>query len=251
MKKLLCMSLIATIVTLSACETKPIINETSINSKTPKIEYGSRESEWLMWDDAKGLVEDALADLVITGRVTGISFQVNDAHTGAAADGETKKRYDEEYEVEVTPWMVLDLVTLYDVDVIETYKGKVTNSTQVKMLGGIKDYRVEEQMKLVEEFDLEFIIPSERDIRFEIGETYLFVLSQIRDLPPIPLNLDQAIHNLDNPFRNTEYSDISAYDIISTFGEDRWESFWGDWQRDNPDWESRIDKAEVERVLDE
>ncbi|MCL1851517.1 MAG: hypothetical protein FWF88_00590 [Peptococcaceae bacterium] len=50
--------------------------------------------------------------------------------------------------------------------------------------------------------------------------------------------------------QNTEYS-FSAKDVISTFGQDKWDAFWTQWQKDNPDWETWLDKAAVEDALAE
>ena len=44
---------------------------------------------------------------------------------------------------------------------------------------------------------------------------------------------------------------MSAKDVISYFGEDKWEEFWTGWQRDNPDWRTWINEADAERALNE
>lgn len=85
---------------------------------------------------------------------------------------------------------------------------------------------------------------------------------------PSPINMNQSTYNLHDPFKkNTitkvELNDsyytktkddlgnhiISAYDIISTFAKDEWESFWAWWQISHPNWEARLDKYAIEGVL--
>ncbi|MCL2072236.1 MAG: hypothetical protein FWH07_08445 [Oscillospiraceae bacterium] len=266
MKKLLCTLL--SLTTLAACSSTEDydnsnqageINVSEVIFETEEtageVQYGSIHSDWVMWESAEGLVRDKDTDFVITAKVTDISFRVADSRTGYPPEEGAKERYDEYYGQVVEPWRVFDLFTVYDIETIATYKGEGVSPTQILMVGGMKDVFVEEQLAVIKEYGIDCILVHEGENNtLKIGETYLFVLKQFDEFSSSPRNPDQCIYNLDNPFARTApvgYPDITAKDIISTFGKDKWDTFWADWQRSNPDWESRLDVAAVERALAE
>ena len=259
MKKMLCMLSALSLVVFSSCgdvslenENKAVISEeadygensTNIaNSETVNYVLGS--ASYRPYSTARELTENA--DTVIVGKVTGISFTVIDIATGLLPA---------EDSVDVNRW----LCTIYDVDILTTYKGEVLDTVQIRFEGGKKDYRVEEQLEVMREHRVvseDTILLMTGIPEIEIGETYLFALREYREfgegILPITLTPQQSIYNLSNPFSRVGYSDarLSAKDVISAFGEEKWEEFWTEWQRDNPDWESRLDKAAVERALAE
>ena len=204
-----------------------------------EVTYSTMSADWTIYGSAQELVEDA--NTVFIGKVTGISFQVLNSMVALPPTEETEER---NYE----------LYTIYDVDVITSYMGEASKSTQVRMCGGLMDYRVEEQlevMKVGNAWGSDYGIPiMEGSKRFEIGETYLFALYQFDTGVPTPMNLEQSVYNIHNPFEKHAL-DITAKDVISTFGKNKWDIFWDQWQKDNPDWETRLDKTEVEKALAE
>lgn len=114
------------------------------------------------------------------------------------------------------------------------------------MKGGLKDQRMDEQLALMREYGLQYYPVYEEEIpELEVGETYLFLLYQFEESPPSPMNLDQSIFNLHNPFEESR-NNITAKGIISYFGTDKWDTFWTQWQQDNPDWETWIDPETME-----
>jgi hypothetical protein len=225
--------------------------------------YPQTASYSLSWN-VQELIETA--DLVVMGEVTGISFKVLDATTAFAPTEETKDTH---------RW----LHTIYDVRVITTYKGRAADNLQIRVMGGAKDIYVEEQLKLIKEMRAwPEILEWPDEIRVEpnlpplvTGEAYLFTLADYEAEGPTNIHPRQTIHSLNNPFEKQHhihdnyrssafYSQnendyghplISAYDIISEFGDEAWDAFWTKWQKDNPDWEERIDKSAVEKVLGE
>jgi len=42
---------------------------------------------------------------------------------------------------------------------------------------------------------------------------------------------------------------ILAKDVISYFGEEDWKEFWTQWQKDNPDWDTWLDRDMAEQEL--
>ena len=275
MKKVLTVLLMTTMmVLLTSCD----INNKLILSNDTKdeIEYGSVESSYFVFFDARELIEgvdgyDEGSDVVLTGTVTGISFEVLDKVTGFSPSEGAKEYYNDVYGQEIEPWHIFEMVTVYDVDVIESYKGEIVGSAQVTICGGLRDVRVEEQLAVSHEYGLEYIYLYEEGKVpvINIGETYLFALVQPPSGRLIIKSPIQSIYSLNNPFEkntiNGHVSDdaytrnadstgaplISAYDVISVFGEDKWDEFWTEWQRDNPDWDTWMDKAAVEKVLAE
>ena len=233
-------------------------NSTGTPDAVEEVAYVSSEAFYCPYLTAQDLVEDA--SLVVIGKVTGISFQMLDTRTSLPPTEKTE-RADRRIH------------TIYSIDVITSYKGEAGKSTQLRIYGGLKDYRVDEQLKMIKEanaFPDDGIQIEENIPEIKIGETYLFALYQFENYTPTNLIPDQSIYSLDNPFdkhvignhelenpakyykaETNEYGRplMSAKDVISVFGEDKWDAFWTQWQKDNPDWGTRLDKAAVEEAL--
>jgi len=266
MKRLLSIVFIFSVIVLSSCVKREDINESaSENSKA--VQYGYVEASWPSYETPKALIN--AANTVIVGKVTGISFQVLDMKTTLPPAIPPTKT------MSVDDWMSSDfrLHTLYDVDIVTSYKGALSGSTQVRLYGGKKDFLEGEQVEILAEWGQEGIPLMEGNIDIEIGGTYLFVLNQHENNRPTPINVTQTVYNLRDPLekytplrnspRNhdkTKYYtgsrgqfgyQMSAKDVISAFGDDVWENFWEHWQRDNPDWETWIDRADAEMALAE
>jgi len=207
-------------------------------------------------------VQVDFSEVILIGKVTGISFRVEDISTALNREQSPNTDFTE-------------LQTYYTIDVITVYKGTAPESTRIRALGGAKDYRVEEQFSVIKTAGFTrhrrgeklaiFIVEDNPDIR--VGDVYLFALypdpfvEQCYSLQ----GKAQTAYSLSNPFMkkgnksilNDDPADygkqiddyISAYEIIRTFGQDKWDSFWTWWQKENPGWESRIDKKAVDKVL--
>jgi len=282
MKKLLSLLLVFMFLTLSACGNAPVNGNVAADKNIStevnfgnnftdgnipaEVQYGIIEALYKIYDNAREIVdwEDSpeRTRVIFAGKVNAISFQVLDITTAKPPDEKTEERHRQ-------------LHTTYDVDIITAYKGELPESIRIKVDSGIKDYRAEEQLRLIKEMKAwpEDCIPiSEGLPEIKIGESYLFVCSQYNDGSHGLINMDQSVYDLRDPFkknviRNREPDEpaeyysrdtdrlgfplISAKDVISAFGEDKWDAFWADWQEDNPDWETWLDKSAVEMVLAE
>ena len=253
MKKLLCALIMLAVVVTTSCGN--YIGEIDSENKNnmEEVNYTFTSLFYYVYRDVHEIIENdtrsEVEGLIFTGKVTDISFQVLDRLTAEAPTDETEK-------------MNCHLNTIYEIDIITLYKGKYPEKTQIRMFGGIMDYRIEEQVKVLKEMDIwNGNIPIAEEMpEINIGETYLFIASQYPQhltVAPTLVNLNQSVYNLHNPFdkKLEGYSDnispISAKDIISAFGEDKWDSFWTQWQKDNPKWETWLDKNEVEKILSE
>lgn len=187
-------------------------NEETHSTATPYgITYGSISADWPFYQDTQDLV--ANSTLVVLGKVTNISFQMLDIRTARPVTDETEELY-------------RSLNTIYEIDILEQYKGNpLGSSTQVRMIGGLKDVYLDKQVSILDE-DVPKCIPILDDMpEINVGETYLFMLYQYEDTAPTLLNVDQAIFNLDNPEMEIASSAISVRDIISYFGESEWQEF--------------------------
>ena len=257
MKKLLCALIMLTVVVTTSCGNYIGESDSENKSNMEEVNYVFVEPFCHVYRDVHELIEGVepsrkdIEILIFTGNVTGISFQILDITTGGAPTHETEKKN-------------CYLNTIYEIDIITSYKGKYSEKTQIRMLGGIIDYRTEEQLSIskeIEDFNGRITIV-EGMPEINIGETYLFVTGQFLTIAgqfvtsaPTLVNLNQSVYNLHNPFdkKLEGYSDnifpISAKDIISAFGEDKWDSFWTQWQKDNPKWETWLDRSEVDKAL--
>jgi len=261
MRKIILLCLAIVMLAMTACTEK---NGTTQKSAEEKVKYSTFSTDRQMWSSAEEMIEDEATTYIVAGTVRDISFQVENSRIGMTRE-EEEERIREGY----SPDSIYDLDTVYDIDVIETLKGKPNSAMKIRTMGGIKDDYVDEQYAALREYDMEYIPIYEGGAypTIKIGETYLFALHQYEDRIPYVMGPIQGAYSLRDPFAKNRIhpwngvgkepvryesessSEFSAYDVISTFGEEKWGAFWTQWQRDNPDWETRMDKAAVERVL--
>ncbi|MCL2817767.1 MAG: hypothetical protein FWD39_05215 [Clostridiales bacterium] len=188
---------------------------------------------WNYYSDAQELLEEKAGNLVFTGKITGISFAVLDRKTGLAPTKETEDRDRE-------------LCTLYEVEIITIYKGDASDVTCFRVMGGLRDYRTDEQRKIMKKNkaygwkDAIPLLPVEDELKCEIGETYLFVLHKFEGgSAPTYLNPQQSLYALNDPLTGQGYLDykISIKDILSELGQETWDSFWSQWLEQHPDYQ--------------
>ena len=260
-KIILSIALISALL-LTACSETQVRSVPESDIDLSEVDYIVGLPSYSHYGDAQRLTE--AADVVVIGEIVDISFQVLDMTTGLPP-------------TEITLDVDRRLTTIYDIEVITSLKGDVAGVIQMKIDGGIKDYRVEEQLRISREMNAwwkDSIVLIEYSPELKIGETYLLALCDLTlrgfETPLLVYMIpQQSVFNLKNPFskqslsgrydgRVGDYSKdidledsplISAYDIVSVFGDDVWDEFWQEWQRDNPDWETRIDRAAVEDLL--
>ena len=175
-----------------------------------EVDYNTMSADWPIYKDVTELTE--AANVILLGKVTGISFQVLDDRTAQPPSEETEE------------WN-RSLNTIYDVDVITSYKGDSLKNIKVRMLGGQKGVYVEEQLSALGEDAKNGIPIMEGMPEIKIGETYLFVLYQYKDTMPTLVNVGQGVYELHDPLAKDQYSFVSPKDIISYFGKDKWDEF--------------------------
>lgn len=150
--------------------------------------YAHMMVDWVVYDTTEELVN--AADIICEGKATDISF--------ALVDGK--------------------LYTIYDVDVTNGYKGVETKKIQFRVLGGMEDYKVEEQLALAEQTGDSAICVMEGAPEIRLGEEYLFLLAKFDGAVPSIINNKQTAI----PLQVTSYKDVfcgaTANDILECLG---------------------------------
>ena len=187
--------------------------------------------------------ETALIDrstFIILGKVTDISFEVLNIRLLLNPENKPPRYF---------------FHTVYTIDVIESYKGDCKEGFKIRKLGGLASYKEKEQLELIEAnknylYDAETIeeignnwsIPIYSEtVDIKEGTTYIFMLNEYGYL----LNSRQALYELSNPFE--DHNTLTLHNVLSKLNV--WDEFWAQWQKDNPNWETWLDKAEVEAAL--
>lgn len=145
-------------------------------------------------------------DVICTGTVTNISFAVLDLDTCLPP---TENSVD--YKV--------NLFTIYDIELKNSYKGNVAKKFKLIDIGGIKGYKVGEQLRAIgnEYLKGKTTIPVWSDPpEINIGEEYLFIMrhSDIEKPCFFGHHKQTALPLSDSTFRD-EYSGASVKDIIN------------------------------------
>lgn len=226
---------------ITSCATKDqdydALNDTNTQIRLPDGPYVITSADWPIYSNAEILTD--VADLVFIGRITGIEFQALDS-TNALPITESTSDY------------ARTLYTIYNVEILTTYKGVTTNDIKIRVMGGMVEYEIDYQLQVMEDgktYARDNGIPiwdGYQKVQCEIGQSYLFILKQFDTGYPTIINLEQAVYNLDNPSQkraignnDTEYYSgekdeynnplISVNDIISVFGKDALNSFNEKW----------------------
>ncbi|MBD5158526.1 MAG: hypothetical protein HDT13_12935 [Butyrivibrio sp.] len=190
--------------------TSVVAQETTLSLGEMNVQYMDMYADWPAYKNADELLN--AGNIVVIGKVTGISFQVLDMQTGLPPTEDSEQRY-------------CCLHAIYDVEVNTSYKGNTDGKLQFAVEGGIKEKYLEEQLAAIAGYDEEKIPVMAGMPEKNIGDTYLFVLYQYEDAIPTLVNPEQGIYKIDDPLEKDIYSYVSPKEIISYFGEDEWTAF--------------------------
>lgn len=169
------------------------------------ISFTGISADWPSYPNTAALIDSS--DAVVLGTVKSLSFQLLDIRTARPATDET----DEHNAL---------IYTLYDIDIIEQYKGDLGAHTQIRVMGGLEGQYLEEQVSLLGD-RAAYGIPCLNGMpAINIGETYLFVLHQYENTAPTLLNPTQSVFSCSNPGLDSDASSISLQSILSYFGDD-------------------------------
>lgn len=173
--------------------------------------YESISLDWPIYESVDELIE--ACDVIVAGTVTNISFQVLDTRTGKLPETGTEELY-------------CSLYTIYDIDVIETYKGDSRETQQIRVIGGVKGaYESEQLAALGQEQATIFVLESLAEIK--TGGIYLFMLNQYDDALPTIVNAEQGVYSISDANSNgsMKTGEITVQEIILSFGTNKWTKF--------------------------
>ena len=205
-----------TVILLSGCspDNESLSNSFSFsNDSEYNVTYNYTVSDYPVYKNAEELI--TASDIVLTGKVTDIFFQMLDSTTGLPPTDQTEERNNE-------------LCTIYTVEVISTYKGDASEAVSIRTQGGLKDEYLDQQILALGERASNGITVAQDMPEIKIGETYLFSLRVFDGTDPCLMNPDQGIikvSELSEAVVKDEYGYISAKDMISYFGEEKWSAF--------------------------
>lgn len=213
-------SFLMTAALLSGCSadsespSKDLSVSSSVNSISENnITYNYSHSDYYVYENPEELI--SAADIVLTGRVTDVSFKMLDYKTALPPTEESE-------ESNIT------LCTIYTVEVISTYKGNVSESINIRVAGGLKDKYLDKQLRVLGERASKGITVTSNMPEIEIGEKYLFSLGVFEGTDPCLMNVDQGVicvSDLNSAVAKDKYGYVSAKDIISNFGNEKWTAF--------------------------
>ncbi len=245
MKKVIIILIYSAIfLSMNACSnidgSRIIYPESGITNYTeiPSGPYAERMADWPIYKNTGELVD--AADIVLIGKVRSVEFKVLDCTNALHISDET-------------PDYAKELYTIYNIDVLTIYKGNASQSISVRVMGGMVEYNIDQQLKIMEEnqaFNRERGIPIWDEyykVQCEVGKSYLFALCQFETGLPTILNLAQSVYNLDEPTRKNTIGNntvvyysgnvddyglplISALDIITSFGSKCTDTFEKNWE---------------------
>ena len=187
------------------------------------ISYSHMNADWPAYSSADELVDTA--DAVFLGKVTDISFAVLDMTNGMPA-------------TESTDLTARELYTLYKFDILTVYKGDVSGRTHIKVPGGLQNYNEDYQTELLVENGM--ISPNNTEsvlvscscasIDIQVGKTYLFAISSSENESLFNImNPNQSAFDLDSPTQASPLQVFSLKDVLTEFGNDKWEEFYQNW----------------------
>lgn len=148
--------------------------------------------DYIVYDTAESLVD--ASDLVFSGKVINISYEMLDVRTESGVDSMTGLE-----ETEPVPY------TLYEIEIMEEYKGEYeSNSIILKRPGGIFDGATYELADATE---------------ILLNEQYLFLAAEFANSYPSLLNATQASYNLNAPSTINNEGNITLAQILEVFKE--------------------------------
>ena len=201
-------------VTASVKQTEPATQDAK-----RKVIYKKEYPDWEPFHTVEELLSSS--DTVVVGEVTDISFMThNDMSVPPPKTPKGKV-----------------LCTVYGLDVKNVYKGSIKDHISLKMRGGIENsaYEDEQVAALGNNLETEITICADEPT-LEIGATYLLILKEYEVFAGYyyPIGYYQGVYpiepaSIENGDRNSldseDQNHFSLKNIISFFGDDKWDSF--------------------------
>jgi len=228
MKKVFSLLLLLAMALCASCG-KPATEES--DSDVPENDGNPHAIEMIVdyfsvYPDAESVVAEA--DRVFIGKITSIDFVVLDLLTGEPPTEETSINHRE-------------LHSIYTLETSTHYKGESQATVEFLTMGGVPDYRMEEQIDLLQNTSYAVfskahnVVPVVHNMpSLVLGKTYLFAVKNMYDGYVGLFSLQHCIYDLDDPYK-LHGDEITAKKVISNFGTGEWLSFWFDWKFNRED----------------
>lgn len=188
---------------ISSKVTDSIPEETSDRTS---VNYSYINVDYLVYNSVSELAD--AGDYIVAGKVTNISFELH------YPTGELLKEYTKERTEDA------QLCTIYDVNISTSYKGSEDENVRIIMYNGLEDYEVDKQLEVLGGDTGHSIPVLENPVDINIGEEYLFVLSQsisqssTGDTMTCLVNPSQGAFRADRPTVKEKFSQASLNDIV-------------------------------------
>lgn len=205
---------------LTACSNSKDGNENLINVSTDtssdsvmrqEVRYIKEYIDFKPYDTIEDII--SRSDIVVVGEVTDISFMTHDDMTDPPP-------LEKEDKV---------LCTVYDLNILNVYKGKVKDTVKLKMNGGLENEAYTDEQLFI--WGDPTIPICDGESTFEIGQRYLLVLQEFKHFAGFyhPVGWYQGVYPIDDTLNILERDEnslvFSAKNVISYFGEDQWSAF--------------------------
>ena len=217
MKRTTIISFFLTTVLLSGCSTGGETQSNSISDSGISgfsVKYNYAHADYRVYNNAEELIRES--DIVLLGRVRDVSFQMLDSTTGLPPTEEAEERH-------------VDLCTIYSVEKASAYKGDVSDVFNIRVRSGVKnDKYLEQQIQVLGDRVSKGITIEDDMPELEIGGLYLFSLGVFEGTDPCLMSPEQGVmkvNEINDALVKDEYRLISAKDIMSYFGEEKWTAF--------------------------
>ena len=186
--------------TVSGSESK-ITSEGTV-SDTSKVNYRINyiNPDYSYYETMDELI--ANSDIVVEGKVTGLSFQLLDIQTGLPPEKNTEQTKTSIY-------------TIYDIDVKTQYKGYGNNRLQVKLIGGREHDHIEEQVAVLGSTPDTVINVVAGSPIIKLNETYIFLLYQYKNTMPTIISPNQGVFGLNG--EDCDFNSIFSANSIRAY----------------------------------
>jgi hypothetical protein len=159
-------------------------------SSCKKVNSYTMSGDYMVYNTAQEIVDSS--DLVFSGNVISVRYEMLDVRTESGVDSMTGLE-----KTEPLPY------TLYEIEIIETYKGSYNSNTIIlKRPGGVFEdatYELENSTEIL------------------VDEQYLFLATEFANSYPSLQNATQASYNLNAPSTASYDNEITLSEILEVF----------------------------------
>lgn len=200
----------------NAPEANPPETDAPEADETVDAKFSSMTIDWPYYRTPDELIEKA--DYVCIARITDITFEMLDRSSGLPVMG---------------PSAASELNTIFHFEVIKGYKGSLTDKMTFMTDGGLMNYKVATQVKLMKEYnnseyETHGIPVFDGYAEYKIGDYYLLALRKVENTHSVILSHKQGVmplKGLTEKSLNESNEPVTPKTIMEAFGDDALEGF--------------------------